>query len=62
MMKYYFIFDGLFLKMIDRCHAEPWTIDRRILNALQLDASHTNAELARTGARLPPTCLRRVKR
>jgi Lrp/AsnC family leucine-responsive transcriptional regulator len=36
-------------------------IDRRILNALQQDASHTNAELAQTVHVSPPTCLRRVK-
>jgi Lrp/AsnC family leucine-responsive transcriptional regulator len=36
-------------------------LDRRILNALQLDASHTNAELAALVHVSPPTCLRRVK-
>jgi len=36
-------------------------IDRRILNALQIDASHTNAELAALVHVSPPTCLRRVK-
>lgn len=36
-------------------------IDRRILNALQVDASHTNAELAALVHVSPPTCLRRVK-
>jgi Lrp/AsnC family leucine-responsive transcriptional regulator len=36
-------------------------VDRRILNALQLDASHTNAELAELVHVSPPTCLRRVK-
>ena len=36
-------------------------LDRRILNALQLDASHTNAELAELVHVSPPTCLRRVK-
>ncbi|TFW27187.1 Lrp/AsnC family transcriptional regulator [Duganella callida] len=36
-------------------------IDRRILNALQMDASQTNAELAATVHVSPPTCLRRVK-
>jgi Lrp/AsnC family leucine-responsive transcriptional regulator len=36
-------------------------IDRRILNALQQDASQTNAELAQTVHVSPPTCLRRVK-
>lgn len=36
-------------------------INRRILNALQIDASHTNAELAALVHVSPPTCLRRVK-
>lgn len=36
-------------------------LDRRILNALQTDASHTNAELAEFVHVSPPTCLRRVK-
>ncbi|MYM29283.1 Lrp/AsnC family transcriptional regulator, leucine-responsive regulatory protein [Duganella sacchari] len=36
-------------------------IDRRILNALQVDASQTNAELAAAVHISPPTCLRRVK-
>lgn len=36
-------------------------VDRRILNILQLDASHTNAELAALVHVSPPTCLRRVK-
>lgn len=36
-------------------------IDRRILNALQLDAAQTNAELAAAVHVSPPTCLRRVK-
>jgi Lrp/AsnC family leucine-responsive transcriptional regulator len=36
-------------------------LDRRILNALQLDASHTNAELAELVHVSPPTCLRRVR-
>ncbi|MGX4640938.1 Lrp/AsnC family transcriptional regulator [Massilia sp. SYSU DXS3249] len=36
-------------------------LDRRILNALQSDASHTNAELAELVHVSPPTCLRRVK-
>jgi len=36
-------------------------IDRRILNALQQNASLTNAELAQTVHVSPPTCLRRVK-
>ncbi len=36
-------------------------LDRRILNALQTDASQTNAELAEQVHVSPPTCLRRVK-
>jgi len=36
-------------------------IDRRILNALQLDASQTNADLAELVHVSQPTCLRRVK-
>ena len=43
--------------------AEPTLddLDRRILNALQVDASHTNAQLAELVHVSPPTCLRRVK-
>jgi Lrp/AsnC family leucine-responsive transcriptional regulator len=44
--------------------ADPITLDdldRRILNALQVDSSHTNAELAELVHVSPPTCLRRVK-
>jgi Lrp/AsnC family transcriptional regulator, leucine-responsive regulatory protein len=37
-------------------------LDRRILNALQADASQTNNELALRVHASPPTCLRRVKR
>ncbi len=37
-------------------------LDRRILNALQADASLTNADLAAAVHASPPTCLRRVKR
>jgi Lrp/AsnC family leucine-responsive transcriptional regulator len=36
-------------------------VDRRILNALQIDSSQTNAELADLVHVSPPTCLRRVK-
>ena len=36
-------------------------VDRRILNALQLDASQTNAELAELVHVSAPTCLRRVR-
>jgi Lrp/AsnC family leucine-responsive transcriptional regulator len=37
-------------------------LDKRILNALQMDASQTNNELALAVHASPPTCLRRVKR
>ncbi|NEX63157.1 Lrp/AsnC family transcriptional regulator [Noviherbaspirillum galbum] len=37
-------------------------LDRRILNALQQDASRNNNELAEAVHASPPTCLRRVKR
>lgn len=37
-------------------------LDRRILNALQVDAAQTNNELAASVHASPPTCLRRVKR
>ncbi|HVL75636.1 MAG TPA: Lrp/AsnC family transcriptional regulator [Noviherbaspirillum sp.] len=37
-------------------------LDRRILNALQQDASRTNNELAELVHASAPTCLRRVKR
>lgn len=37
-------------------------LDRRILNALQTDASLTNNDLAASVHASPPTCLRRVKR
>ncbi|HAT31355.1 MAG TPA: AsnC family transcriptional regulator [Janthinobacterium sp.] len=36
-------------------------LDRRILNALQIDASQTNSELALEVHVSAPTCLRRVK-
>lgn len=37
-------------------------LDKRILNALQVDASQTNNDLALTVHASSPTCLRRVKR
>lgn len=37
-------------------------LDRRILNALQIDASQTNQQLAAEIHASAPTCLRRVKR
>ncbi len=36
-------------------------VDRRILNALQIDSSQTNADLAALVHVSPPTCLRRVR-
>ena len=42
-------------------HTQLDDLDRRILNVLQVDASHTNAELAELVHVSPPTCLRRVK-
>lgn len=36
-------------------------LDRRILNVLQIDSSHTNAQLAELVHVSAPTCLRRVK-
>jgi Lrp/AsnC family leucine-responsive transcriptional regulator len=36
-------------------------LDRRILNTLQIDSSHTNAQLAELVHVSAPTCLRRVK-
>lgn len=36
-------------------------LDRRILNILQVDASHTNSQLAELVHVSAPTCLRRVK-
>ncbi|WP_194722375.1 Lrp/AsnC family transcriptional regulator [Noviherbaspirillum malthae] len=37
-------------------------LDRRILNALQMNAAQTNNDLAASVHASPPTCLRRVKR
>jgi Lrp/AsnC family leucine-responsive transcriptional regulator len=37
-------------------------LDRRILNALQVNASQTNNDLAAAVHASPPTCLRRVRR
>lgn len=37
-------------------------LDKRILNALQVDAAQTNHQLAQLVHASPPTCLRRVKR
>jgi Lrp/AsnC family leucine-responsive transcriptional regulator len=61
-MKYSFILDeiiiGNFMAIDSKTLDE---LDRRILNALQTDASQTNAELAEQVHVSPPTCLRRVK-
>ena len=48
-------------EILFQMNAEFDEIDRRILNALQQDASQTNAELAQTVHVSAPTCLRRVK-
>lgn len=50
-MKDYFIMDPVQLD----------ELDRRILEVVQVDASHTNAELAELVHVSPPTCLRRMK-
>lgn len=55
-MKYYFTFSYIFMNSVDLDD-----VDRRILNALQVDASQTNSELAQSVHISPPTCLRRVK-
>ncbi len=47
--------------MADSTSSRLDDLDRRILNVLQIDASHTNAELADLVHISPPTCLRRVK-
>ena len=47
--------------MMSDFNADFDDLDRRILNTLQLDASHTNAQLAELVHVSPPTCLRRVK-
>ena len=47
--------------MIDPPDFHLYDVDRRILNVLQVDASHTNADLAELVHVSPPTCLRRVK-
>lgn len=45
---------------MDNLHLDE--LDRRILGALQEDASRTNNELAALVHASPPTCLRRVRR
>ena len=47
--------------MTERTDSSIDEVDRRILNAMQIDSSHTNAELAELVHVSPPTCLRRVK-
>ncbi|WP_199267015.1 Lrp/AsnC family transcriptional regulator, partial [Streptococcus agalactiae] len=60
-MKYYFILDEI-LTLNFMTEPTPLDeLDRRILNALQTDASQTNTELAELVHVSPPTCLRRVK-
>ena len=65
MMKYSFIFTYFlcgFIKLIMTDASVPLDdVDRRILNALQIDASQTNSELAQEVHVSAPTCLRRVK-
>lgn len=62
MMKYNFKTNSEFLIYFIMSERYPIDdLDRRILNALQTDASHTNAELAELVHVSPPTCLRRVK-
>ena len=48
------------MKMNDQNHLD--TIDLRLLDRLQRDASETNQQLAATLGISPPTCLRRVQR
>jgi len=48
--------------MVASARVELDDLDRRILNALQADASQTNNELAARVHASPPTCLRRVSR
>ena len=47
--------------MTERTDSSIDEVDRRILNALQIDSSQTNAEWAELVHGSPPTCLRRVK-
>ena len=62
-MKYYFISSQYILNLDNSMSKIPLLdeIDRRILNALQIDSSHTNADLAELVHVSAPTCLRRVK-
>lgn len=64
-MEYYFIPSEFFSNNFISKMTEPTIfldeLDRRILNALQVDASQTNNELAVQVHASPPTCLRRVK-
>jgi len=60
-MKYSFTKYKIFIKNFMTNEPVLDDLDRRILNALQTDASQTNAELAERVHVSPPTCLRRVK-
>jgi Lrp/AsnC family leucine-responsive transcriptional regulator len=61
-MKYSFIYDqNVYGNFMTKPASPLDDLDRRILNALQLDASQTNTELAEQVHVSPPTCLRRVK-
>jgi Lrp/AsnC family transcriptional regulator, leucine-responsive regulatory protein len=60
-MKYSSIYIRLLLKIANMNEQSLDDVDRRILNALQIDSSQTNAELAELVHVSPPTCLRRVK-
>jgi Lrp/AsnC family leucine-responsive transcriptional regulator len=60
-MKYSFIYNEKFIENFMTAQSTLDELDRRILNALQTDASQTNAELAERVHVSPPTCLRRVK-
>jgi Lrp/AsnC family leucine-responsive transcriptional regulator len=60
-MKYSFTKCKIFIKNFMTNEPVLDDLDRRILNALQTDASQTNAELAERVHVSPPTCLRRVK-
>jgi Lrp/AsnC family leucine-responsive transcriptional regulator len=59
-MKYYFKFRKILsIKTMTTVFLDE--LDRRILNALQADASQTNSQLAQAVHVSAPTCLRRVK-
>jgi Lrp/AsnC family leucine-responsive transcriptional regulator len=60
-MKYNFTLIFTLIPMMEAAF-ELDDVDRRILNALQIDASQTNLDLARKVHVSAPTCLRRVRR